>query len=408
MLKSEIIKYITQFILKSGEELDREHPTINNFLYDIKIIKRTERTYRAVGQLTISLKDSNTKLKDKLSFTKGKKIKVDDSARKTFTLLEDGWIIKEIRYEKDERTVKSMQYWMGYNYYQLELQQHTQKEEKLNQEFQEIKGNILQIVDTKLFQYLHEKIVELNMDELPKSWKQEKQFKFLYFIHAFLQISSIKDSFDWKEIGANYYQKIGGSKEFDKYKSEFIEQLEEWTMIPLSELGLTSLGQIVPVFFSGELSGRYSKYEYGPVHALTNISIAKEELVTTTTTLWLVENRAILTHMASTNFLQESNSLVLCVDGQVRSAHRNTIKQLLENSTINQVIIWCDYDDAGLIIAREIMGNVSEKAKFILPNQEIVTKWECFEAYMIEFLKTSEMEQEQMMGGVEQWRKWIM
>lgn len=412
MLKPEIINYINQFILKSGEELDINHLTPNNFLCDIKIIKRTERTYRVVGQLTISLKDSNTKLKDKLSFTRGKKINIDDSTRKTFTLLENGWVMKEIRYEKDERTVKSTQYWMGYNYYRFELQQLIAQEEELNDKLQMIKGDILQIInelDKDELSYLQDKVMNLNITLLgiPTAWKKEKQFKFLYFIHAFLQISSIKASFDWKEIGATYYQKIGGSKEFDKYKSDFLEQLEEWIMMPLSELGLTSLGQIVPIFFSGEIQGKYSNYEYGPVHALTNISVAKEELSTPATTLWLVENRAILTHMASTNFPKESNSLILCVDGQVRSSHKNTIKQLLSNGSIQQVIIWCDYDNAGLIIAREIMGNVTEKMKFILPNQEIVTDWEYFEEYMNDFLQTSEMEQEQMMGGIEQWRRWI-
>lgn len=265
-------------------------------------------------------------------------------------------------------------------------------------------------IESSKLQYLQERIVALDItiSGLPKSWKQEKKLKFLYFIRAFLRISSVKDSFDWKEIGASYYQKIGGSKEFDKYKSEFIEQLEEWIMLPLSELGLSSLGQIVPVFFSGEVSGKYSKYLHGSVHALTNISVAREEFITTATTLWLVENRAVLTYMASTEFIQDTNALVICVDGQVRSVHKNVVKQLLENSNLQQVIIWCDYDEAGLIISREIMGNVTEKVKFILPNQEVVTSWKQHEEYMTEFLLTSEMEQEQMMGGVEQWRKWIL
>lgn len=81
-------------------------------------------------------------------------------------------------------------------------------------------------------------------------------------------------------------------------------QLEDWANAPIVTLGLISLGQITPVFFAGQLDGEYATYKRGAVHALTNLSIINESFRTKASTIWLVENRAILTRMvAKKNFI---------------------------------------------------------------------------------------------------------
>ncbi|MFZ7944178.1 DUF2399 domain-containing protein [Neobacillus sp. 19] len=432
MLEESFHHYIKDFILKSGEELEWGQPNYDNFLLEAKIIKRSERTYRILGLLTLSIQPdkvietANDHKLDTLKFTPRKKVNLDDDDRQTFRWLEDGWILKEVRFEKDEKTVRSSHYRMGFRLYQYEQLKLQQKTDQIRQEFLQLKNQILATQDCEKLsdkkelglQNIVNKVNQLNENELsssdffPQKWHLGSRLKYLHFVNAFSQLCLHKKEFDWKEIGAAYFQKIGGSKEFDSYKQEFIDHLEEWANVPAVELGLTSLGQITPVFFAGQLSGRYAAYDWGPVHALTNLSIANEAYRTKATTLWLVENRAILTRMAAAeHFLKETNSLIICVDGHVRSAHKNAIVQLLDNSDIKQVLIWCDYDRDGLQISKEIHATVYKHKnltiKFILPEQQVICDWFQFEQCLINFLENNRMEQEQMMGGVDHWKKWI-
>lgn len=438
MIEPSFLSYIKEFILKSGEELEGNFSSDENLLSEIKIIKRSVRTFRVVGVLTFSTQIYHSEVKrldsklEVLALTARKKVYLDDRERQTFKWLEEGWIIKEVRLEKDEKTVHSSHYRMGYRLYRHEQKKIEQKLEQFRSEFHELKEQILSTLsisnedcqDDIQYRELGMKnmimiIDSLNVDELessvyfPQKWSQGKRLKFLHFVNAFSQISVHMNEFDWKEIGANYYQRIGGSKEFDTYKQEFIELLEEWSHVQAIELGLTSLGQITPIFFAGQLSGEYASYNWGPVHALTSLSIPKEVYSTKATTLWLVENRAILTRIASAeDFLEDTNSLIICVDGHVRSAHRKAISQILDNSSIEQVIIWSDYDLDGLQISKEIFTAVYEHneltLKWILPNQQVIKDWSQYEKHVLSFLENNKMEQEQMIGGVELWREWIL
>ncbi|WML38129.1 DUF2399 domain-containing protein [Neobacillus sp. OS1-2] len=437
MIEESFHNYIKDFLLKSGEELEWGQPNYDNFLLEVKIIKRSERTYRILGILTFSIQHdkkgetTNHPKLDDLKFTPRKKVNLNDDDRQTFRWLEEGWILKEVRFEKDEKTVRSSHYRMGFRLYKYEQVKIKQKMDQTRHEFLQLKNDILATLSTQVvhpgeFSYKKElglqniaKIMnQLNQNELsssdffPHKWHLGSRLRYLHFVHAFSQLCLHKKEFDWKEIGAAYYRKIGGSKEFDSYKSEFIDQLEEWTNVPAIELGLTSLGQITPVFFAGQLSGKYAAYEWGPVHALTNLSIANEMYQTKAKTLWLVENRAILTRMSATeHFLKETNSLIICVDGHLRSAHKNAIVQILDNSDIEQVLIWCDYDWDGLQISKEIHATVFKHndltIKFILPEQQVICDWYQFEQYLMNFLENNKMEQEQMMGGVDHWKQWI-
>jgi len=402
MIEESFHNYIKAFILKSSEELEWGQPNYDNLLLEAKIIKRSDRTYRILGLLTLSIQPdkkvetTNDKKLEDLKFTPRKKVNLDDYDRQTFRWLEEGWILKEVRFEKDEKTVRSSYYRMGFLLYQYEQLKIQQKVDQTRHEFLQLKNDILATLSTQVihpgeFSYKKERGLQnimkianqLNHNELsssdffPQKWHLGSRLKYLHFVNAFSQLCLYKKEFDWKKIGAAYFQKIGGSKEFDSYKQEFIDHLEEWANVPAVELGLTSLGQITPVFFAGQLSGKYAAYDWGPVHALTNLSIANEMYQTKATTLWLVENRAILTRMAATEqFLKETNSLIICVDGHLRSAHKNAIVQILDNSDIKQVLIWCDYDRDGLQISKEIHTTVYKHneltIKFVLPKQQVI------------------------------------
>ncbi|WP_051330883.1 toprim domain-containing protein [Aneurinibacillus terranovensis] len=510
MLAPSIITYIETFILKSAEQLELTNKSNPGSPFiDVNIIKRTERTYRVVGVLTLASNvcndasaDSSTSSTDvstnqeespdeeltNINFMPRKKVKLDDRHPTTLRWLEKGWIIKEVRFKKDEKTIDSMHYRMGYRLHKYQADQVQQKKDALAQEFQTWKKraallectwqieqseqqpeqpeqqpeqpeqseqikqpdqieqpeqqmshtrqkgvqSLLNMINETYWEDLH----ELEVSPLfPSKWPMQKRLKFLHFVLAFLQLCVTKTDFDWKEIGASYYKKIGGSKEFDLNKEEFIAWLEDWAQCPAALLGLTSLGKITPLYFSGEIAGRFSTYHFGPVHALTDLSISEDDYSTTAATLWLVENRAVLTRMAAEkDFMKKTNSLVVCVDGHLRTSHKQCIGQLLKNSSLKnhslrQVIIWTDYDPDGLQIAKELYLAISQAVpqavsqaisqaaspygipiltlKWITHDHEVIANWQHYEDYMIAFLKHQKAEQEQVVGGVEDWKKWI-
>ncbi|RST63848.1 DUF2399 domain-containing protein [Bacillus pumilus] len=437
MIDEKVRQYIEDYILRSKEELELTSALQDQLLTQFNIIKRSARTYRVLGLLTVSTRHHpvNDLPLDpalaSLALTTNKKVELKEDEQETFNWLKEGWIIKEIRFEKDGKTVSKANYRMGYRLFEYQSVQHQRKhdglvndilmiQDRLN-EFAVRKGQKHQALSPNRIsgiKKLTERVQQLNPSEtgislsFPTSWPLIKRLKYLHFVCAFCHISSLKESFDWKEIGATYYKKIGGSKKFDADKEEFISEIEDWSQTPIQELGLTSLGQITPVFFSGKLKGQYSSYEIGPVHALTNLSILNEAYHTDATTFWIVENRAILTSMASKrDFLKETKSYVLCTDGHLRSAHREAMTQILVHSQVKQVMIWCDYDLDGVYIARKVYEILKSfdhlKLKWILQNQEVAIDYQHYEQCVMDFLQHQKMEQEQMMGGVDLWKKWI-
>jgi hypothetical protein len=430
MLKQDEINFIQKYMLKSGEQLDF---SINDdSFFDVKIIKRTERTFRLTALLTltqINSEELETVSEEllKLNLTPMKKLKLEDHHPNTVKWFEQGWIMKEIRFKKDGKTPDSQQYRMGFRLYCYQQEQLRAKEEKLEEEFTSWKDNSLMLAElpskfykerrnsaiqacqTIIHQLCLVKFSDLK-DFFSVTWPVSKKLKFLHFISGFIQLCLQKEKFDWKEIGAGYYKEIGGSKQFDPYKEEFLDQLESITQCPAALMGMISLGKITPLYFSGQITGEYSSYQYGTVHALTDLSISEEKYSTNATTIWLVENRAILTRMAAEkDFLKENHSLVICVDGHVRSSHKLCIEQLIKNSCVEQVLIWSDYDPDGLQIAKELYSIVSHQLpiKWVTADGETLTSWEKYENYMQAFLKNKKMEQEEVLGGVAEWKKWI-
>ena len=437
MINPEELNFINSYLVKSGETIDPTFIPVNDAPFiELKIVKRTERTYRVVGLLTLSAEGWNgdPALVDeelvKLGLTPKKKIFLNEHDEKTINWFSLGFILKEIRFKKDGKTPESQYFRIGYHFYKYQQVQSKKIELQLNHEFDRWKNTVQSFISLHQNGMLPERVRGYNsclaiIDDIckhnvsklkemiyfPLGWSLSKRLKFLHFVIAFLQISTQKQDFDWKEIGARYYQEIGGSKEFDPYKDDFINQVEDWSQCPVALLGLVSLGKITPLYFSGQLTGNYSSYRFGPVHSLTDLSIWEESYRTEATTLWLVENRAILTRMAAKKkFLEDMNSLVICMDGHLRSSHKNCIEQILSNGKIKQVIIWTDYDPDGLQISKEAYLVVSGKSqatfKWITHHKDVLLTWQGYFDYMVSLLKEMKMEQEQVLGGAEDWKRW--
>ena len=430
MLEAEI-NFIREHVLKKGEEI--ENPAIINEMsgfVDIKIVKKTERTYRIVGLVTVSILTSSIQPEEELlqlGLTPRKKVKLPDN-HKTASWLKSGLIMHEIRFKKDGRTPDTQHYRMGYPLFVFLENKNREKERAIEIEWKLWRKRALEAISiplpkqkSKELSYLIgiiQNLCSLKVDEIkqsdyfPKTWVLTKRYRFLHFLLAFTEMCLKGNQFDWKEIGANYYQEIGGSKRFDRDKEDFIDHVENLMGCPVLLLGLTSLGRITPLYFSGPIKGDYSSYDFGPVHALTDISISRERYSTTATALWLVENRAILTRMAAEeNFLKDTNSLIVCVDGHLRSSHKLCINQLVNESAIEQILIWNDYDPAGLQIAREIFETLQsvngKRMKWIQPDLKISMNFGKYINYMEQYIQERLMEQEQIAGGREQWLKWL-
>ena len=430
-LDENLLKYLHTYILKKGESIDRHYQANGSFI-DLEIIRSTKRTFRKIGMITIGTdhkeivgKEIDYLLK-RLKLTPRKKLSLNHDDPQTLKWLENGWILKEIRLKQDGRTVASQSYRMSYRLFKEQLSREKQRIENITVELHELKNKILLVhlhenqplIKQKMLQNIRKKYIAVSdIDQIkesklfPQNWPFNKRMKFLHFMLAFLQLGSSRNKMDWKEIGASYYQTIGGSKVFDRNQQEFLDLLEEWSSYPAIEYGLISLGHITPVFFSGQVTGRYSTYDYGPVHSVTNISVGAEQYQTKATTLWIVENRGILTRIAAqSNFLQNENVLMVCSDGHIRSAHRNFISQILHNSDLEQAIIWTDYDQDGTVIAQDLFQIIEKQVKVIKwigPGGDILYDHNKYMVEMSEFLEQNKMEQEEMTGDESQWKRWI-
>ncbi len=283
MIEQSIVDYVNTYFLKKDEKVDL-HSVAEGSLVEIPVVKSTKRTLRMTAILTIGIaagaadSEIDPRLKS-LKWTPNKKLELKSDDPLTLKWLEEGWIIREIRFKQDGKTVNSIYYRMGYRLFKYEHSLLLQQEKELKKELMQLEQGILQTIFPKEYPFVRKRMLEQikekvrTMSSEPnlaasthflKTWPLKKRMKFLHFILALLQISSSKEHFDWKEIGAVYYKKIGGSKEFDRNKEEFLEQFEVWSSDGADEFGLVSLGRITPVYFSGRLKGTYASYEFGP------------------------------------------------------------------------------------------------------------------------------------------------
>ncbi|MFB7156006.1 DUF2399 domain-containing protein [Lysinibacillus sp. NPDC056232] len=410
-----IEQFLTSYFVKNGEHLEVPPKYFSDTIKQYTVAKQTARTYRnvsflKVGQLTTT-KPSQELINYK--FTKNAKRKLTEDFSTIQSWIKEGWIIEEIVFAQDGRTAKAIHYRIGQSLkYYFDAQNELQTQRLENYALQLQKSADIQPIK-ELQQAVHQlnEFVAMPIEKLAHTtkllshWSIEKRLRFLHFSIGFFQLANEGLLFDFKEIGATLFDKIGGSKVFDREQKEFIEELERVFSIQTGDCGLISLGKITPVFFAGELTGTFSHYQQGVIHALTDDAILKDTYKTDASFIWLVENRAILTRMAKeTSFLQRTNSFILCLDGQIRSAHKMLIRQLVATQT---VIVWTDFDVAGLTIAMHAVQMMNTPYKIIARDNRTFSDIEVYKKWLLGELEVAEHEQEQQLGDVEQWMKWI-
>lgn len=396
-------EFLETIICKAGESVRQMSED------EWEIQKWTARTYKTIGNVLVAEEfdvvpsDEVRKLGLKPN-SKRESLPLTDNAVQE--ALMKGWLVQEIRFSKDGRTPVSNVYRMGPGLLAFEK---LKMEEQLQADH-ELRAALLAELDASKDQ-LPEKFMRSSEqfaieNDDAESWGKERIRKFIHFLIAFLQLKRKQSRIEYKEIGATYYKKIGGSKVFDAYREVFISRLEKWIEAPAAELGIVSTGFIVPIYFTGNMYGQFASYSIGTVHATTEIAVAEDTFQTDAETLWLVENRAVVTKMAAEkHFLADTSSLVIGVDGQIRGAHRKLVQQLCKSPSIRRVIIWVDYDKAGTIIARELHNLVEETSSRFVGNEgNVFTNYEDY-FHWAEAVQYAE--QEMTLGGPIQWKRWI-
>ncbi|AKG34190.1 hypothetical protein VK70_06035 [Paenibacillus durus ATCC 35681] len=464
LLNTEIIDFICTHYLSKGSELEQATLSESGRRFEIDIFKAGSRTRRRIGKITgghtdtdLAHENSVPEVLERLFHSP----RVRKSERELLREIRDaslcngglaeGWIMRKDRYESDGKTVARTEYVMGYTLYiHLERKRRRAQERekqtianwnarlgtileernkvpdgRIGKENRHLLWNFIEDMAAKLEHCSDYKAVFKVIWNKEQPWQGRKLEFYVDFIIALAEIATARAHFDWKEIGARYYREIGGSKRFDPYKADFLEAAEEQIGCPLPLIGLCSAGTVTPIYFAGELSGRGGfAYPQGFLHAVTDVTVWKTEFRTGCHTLWLTENRAVLTRMsAEPDFLLNSGSLIIGLDGQLRSGHRKLIKDVLTGSkSIGQVIVWCDGDKSGLDIARNVHALLDsaspEAVKWILPaagdpkgndpRSCLFRTWEAYEAAALAGLDRNEAdEQEAEMGDTDIWNMWM-
>ncbi|PFA22256.1 histidine kinase [Bacillus cereus] len=419
----DVLQFVQSYIMKSAEKIDRLYVRKEHNVTILPVIKQTPRKVVATAEIFLSEVEVLEASADVTKIFYSPNVKKKESevlkwltVHEVTDCIERGILIKEVRFKKDGKTVESTLYRMGYGLFTYMEKnkeiERTKEEEALGRWIQEKKSapDYTNEYTERLWNLLH--AIEGNIENgLPvmdeKRWSFHKVFLFLEFLLAIYKISCEKRAFDWKEVGAAHYRVISGSKKFDPYKKEFLGKLEEVLDAPPHCLGLVSLGTVTPIFFCGDLYEGNTHYECDTVRSLTDLLVFRHEYKTNAKVLWLVENRAVLTRMAAeSEFLVSSGSLIVGVDGQLRSGHKKFVQSVLAHSeSITKIMIWTDYDSAGKIISDtlfELVAPYECRTRWVSSDGKILSKQEFEESSCLR-----ESEQEESLGGVDIWKEWI-
>lgn len=393
------IEFLNEVVLRAGEKIEKVE--YQGPIQTVTIVRRSARIYKKVAQIKVAKQPiwKTTIPQELVKYKFSPKVNrlLNEPFETVQDWLQEGWIIREIRYHVDGISIKDDVYRMGPTYLFALKYRKSKEQQQYELQLEQLRKQADDLQMSPLF--LH----ALSAEAMPRYWSRVKQLKFMQFCIAMYQLAQQKDLFDFKEIGATYEDRIGGSKMFDQEREEFLAHLAQLG-IDAPSYGLVSSGKIVPIYFTGHAQSELASYHPGAVHATTDNTVLQTTFTTSNTTLWLVENRAILTRMATeSEFLRASHSFVLCLDGQIRSAHKQFIKQLLKSS-IQQVLIWTDYDEAGLTIAKKAIQLLPCPFKIIGRDSQIFTDIETYEQWL---QHENRHEQEQQLGGVAEWKMWM-
>ena len=119
--------------------------------------------------------------------------------------------IQQVKKEDEKKMKNLLQEWLVK---QKQMQGFADKEGPIQKLGQLIETIVLEIEEQITSPSIEKnRLQRVNLlRELP--WRQDKLLLFLHFLLAVFGLASSRPTFDWKEIGAFTYDKIGGSKIF--------------------------------------------------------------------------------------------------------------------------------------------------------------------------------------------------
>ncbi|MBL5775769.1 hypothetical protein HV403_13520 [Bacillus sporothermodurans] len=184
--------YLYEYILLKNEELNLLDIRENNGLIDIPVVKKTARTRRTVAMLTVGINNKNVPPSNLLKdFTSPKSKKQFELTNETYEWIRNGWIIREYRLAKDERTVKSVQFRMGFSLFLYKKQIEDEKETKKTQSITEWKEQWIKIKNSsslnlkrkeqlnRLKDILDEVVTEGKINHNSSTWRFQSKRKII-------------------------------------------------------------------------------------------------------------------------------------------------------------------------------------------------------------------------------------
>ncbi|MCL4299768.1 MAG: DUF2399 domain-containing protein [Anaerolineae bacterium] len=168
-------------------------------------------------------------------------------------------------------------------------------------------------------------------------------------------------SLEWKELAAELFPEIGGSKLLQGWQA-FLEEMTQANLgLGLAECGILTEDTLYYVPLAGSIFLGNGQFLPSRFPAISNIDIAAaDRLATPADWLLLVENRAVLLALERYNYPTSHNCLICCTDGMVKHALVELVKKLARPS-----VLWVDWDIGGLRIAAALRRR--------LPDVPIVT-----------------------------------
>jgi hypothetical protein len=242
-----------------------------------------------------------------------------------------------------------------------------------------------------------------NSNQLPGNFH-----KALEFLISLLYCMEEACAFDWKEIGSCIDRSIGASKKFDNIKDQLLNLLESITHKEPDQLGIISMGSLYPLYLCGPITmdckTTQCSIDSNTIYCLSNIQLQDIEGVQMRASrVIFTENRAVLLKMYKTNWIQDSNSLVICIDGNLKTTHKTLFQGLGKYAYTIPFYIWVDGDKAGRAIAQSLY-DITPTAKLVgIQN----TRLQIFHG-LHEWLENKEYhnrEQENIMGGIVEWNE---
>lgn len=273
-------------------------------------------------------------------------------------------------------------------------------------------------------------------DSLPWTFRWDKpNNKFRLAVDFLLSVLKVAgrspEGFEWKELGAQAQQSIGGSKVFDRDREKLLDLVSEICGMPLEDLGLTSRGSLYSVYILGKIelafcaesqnrcngqecdlpqenpsNGEFRTLSLDSLHAVTNFEVEElKSLSTPAGRIILTENRALLIKMYKTGWFRKSpESFVVGIDGRLRLSHHRFLKLLQKAAPHTPCYIWTDSDSPGISFVEELHHLFpGARVVFIEGHNLSCLDYEKFTEKIKERPDLLNREQESLLGGPDDW-----